>query len=93
MSRNWSHKRDRRSEQLAAAVAGIYMVALLLAGVIIVLRTAPGSAVPALQAVVLFLEILVLLLPAVSRLIERESDLVPHQGLVRGGLVNPSDYL
>jgi Na+-transporting methylmalonyl-CoA/oxaloacetate decarboxylase gamma subunit len=40
----------------------------------VVLRTVPESAVPALQAVVLFLGILVSLLLAVSRLIEREND-------------------
>jgi hypothetical protein len=46
----------------------------LLAGVIVVLRTVPESAVPALQAIVLFLGILASLLLAVSRLIERGND-------------------
>jgi heme A synthase len=74
MSRSRSRKRRRRSEQLEAASVAIYVVALLLAGVIVVLRTVPESAVPALQAIVLFLGILASLLLAVSRLIERGND-------------------
>jgi hypothetical protein len=72
MSRN--RERRRRSEQLVAAGAAIYTIALLLAFVIVVLRTIPPSSIPALQAIVLFLGLLASVLMAVSQLIKPEND-------------------
>ena len=69
-----SRESRRRSEQLKVAAATIYVVALLLAFVVVIFRTIPPGSIPAIQAIVVFLGILASLLLVLSQLIGRRDD-------------------